>query len=223
MTGDETDGTGGNEATDDDVAEMYDRTEDSKENEEQDDTAGMYGEPSTRADTGESSVELDAPVDRSEADPETATGTFYVKHATDSSVTLHDIDTAQIFTLAENPGVESHEIIEATLVAQPPIEVAYLVDEMTEQYSVPVETSPEPPTRQVREIAAEMDETQATAIEREGEGEIHVLRVAPENVDQTATELGEDEMTYKNAARDGINRVEVRTDETGIVSVRYLP
>jgi hypothetical protein len=221
MTGDETDS--GNEATDENVAESHDRPDDSKQKDEQEDTAGMHGEASTRADTGESSVALNALVDRSETDPETTTGTFYVKHATDSSVTLHDVDTAQILTLAENPGVESHEIIEATLVAQPPMEVAYLVDEMTGQYSVPVETSPEPPTRQVRETAAEMDETQAATIEREGEGEIHVLRVPPEDVDQTATEVGDDEMTYKNAARCGIDRVEIRTDETGIVSVRYLP
>jgi len=69
-----------------------------------------------------------------------------------------------------------------------------------------------------------MDEGQAAAIDREGEGEIHILRVEPEHTEHTAEEVHDDEMTYKNAARYGIERVEIRTDEAeGIVSIRYLP
>jgi len=193
----------------------------------EDDLTSMYGQPSSGGDGGDTdgtSAQLDAPVGESTSDPETATGTFYVKYATEVSVTLHEVDTGQIFTLIENPGVEDHDILEATLEAQPPMEVSYLVDELESTYSVPVETSPEPPTRQVREVATEMEEMEAAAIDREGEGEIHVLRVDPGAVEQTAEELHEDEMTYKNAARyDAVTRVEVRTDERGIVSVRYLP
>jgi hypothetical protein len=187
-----------------------------------DDPAGMHDQPPGADDDGEEpSVQLDTPV--GEHEPETATGTFYVKYATDASVTLHDVDTAQIFTLVENPGFEDHDIVEATLVAQPPMEVSYLVEDLEAHYTVPVETSPEPPTRQVQEIAAEMDPMEAVTVEREGEGEIHVLRVDPDAVAQTTTELHEDETTHKNAARYGVERVEIRTDESGIVSVRYLP
>jgi hypothetical protein len=176
------------------------------------------------SDEGDSpSVQLDEAVGEHSSDPETAAGTFYVRYAADVSVTLHEVDTGQIFTLIENPGFEAHDIVEATLVAQPPLEVSYLVEELSAHYSVPVETSPEPPTRQVQEIAAEMDEMQAVAIEREGDGEIHVLRVAPNDVERTAEEVHEDEMTYKNAARYDVARVEIRTDESGIVSIRYLP
>ena len=174
-------------------------------------------------DTDVSPGGLDAPVGQGTTEPETLTGTFYVKFATDSSVTLHEVDTGQIVTLIENPGFENHDIVEASLVAQPPMEVSYLVEDLEDRYTVPVETSPEPPTRQVQEIAAEMDEMEAAAIDREGEGEIHILRVAPDNIERTAEELHEDEMTYKNAARYGVSRVEIRTDESGIVSVRYLP
>lgn len=197
------------------------------ENEE--DLVGMYEQPPVGGDddgdtdTDGPSVNLDAPVGEDTADPETATGIFYVKYATDVSVTLHEVDTGQIFTLIENPGVEDHDIIEASLVAQPPMEVSYLVEDLEDHYTVPVETSPEPPTRQVQEIADDMDDMEAVAIDREGEGEIHILRVDPDNVTQTAEELHEDEMTYKNAARYGIDRVEIRTDERGVVSVRYLP
>lgn len=195
----------------------------------EDDLVSMYEQPpggsggENGEDTDGTSVQLDAPVGEQPSEPETASGTFYVKYATDVSVTLHEVNTGQIFTLIENPGVENHDIVEATLEAQPPMEVSYLVDELETIYTVPVETSPEPPTRQVEQIADEMDEMEAAAIDREGEGEIHILRVASDNVEQTAEELHEDEMTYKNAARYGVNRVEIRTDESGIVSVRYLP
>ncbi len=186
--------------------------------------AEMYEQPpGAGGDEEEPSVQFDTPIGEHESESETATGTFYVNHATDASVTLHDVDTAQIFTLTENPGFEDHDIVEASLVAQPPMEVSYLVDELKAHYTVPVETSPEPPTRQVQEIAAEMEPVDAVAIEREGEGEIHVLRVDPDAVEQTTTELREDEMTHKTAARYGVERVEIRTDGSGIVSVRYLP
>ena len=183
---------------------------------------GMYEQ--SPAGTGEgTSVELDSPVGHDDSEPERVTGTFYVKYAVDTSVTLHDVETAQICTLIENPGFDDHDIVEGTLVAQPPMEVSYLVEELDAHYTIPVGRSPEPPTRQIREVAEEMDEMDAVAIDREGEGEIHVLRVAPDDVERTAEELPDDEMTYKNAARYGVERVEIRTDEDGVVSIRYLP
>lgn len=157
---------------------------------------------------------------------ETIEGTFYVKYEQEQSVTLHDVDTGQICTLVENPGVERHDIMAGTLEAQPPMGVSYLFDELDDHYSIPVETSPEPPTKQVREMAtAELESGQALPIEREGKGEIHILRVEPEKVTDAVEDLRDDETTYKNAARyDHVERVEIRTDEDeGIVSVRYLP
>lgn len=185
----------------------------------------MYEQPPGGGDeaAGKASASLDTPVGEDISNPETASGTFYVNDATDVSVTLQDVDTGQVLTLTENPGVEDHDILEASLVAEPPIEVSYLVEELEATYTIPVETSAEPPTRQVRETADEMEEMEAVAIDREGEGEIHILRVAQDSVEQTAQELHEDEMTRKNAARYGVDRVEIRTDEDGIVSVRYLP
>lgn len=170
------------------------------------------------------SPRFDAPLMDEGGGPESAAGTFYVKYANETAVTLHDINSSQIFTLIENPGLEPRDIVEATLVAQPPMEVSYLIDELEAHYTIPVEVSEEPPTEHVREIALQLDAMEAVAVEREGEGEIHVLRVEPEDVEQTAEELPEDEMTYKNAARYGVDRVEIRTDEDdGFVSIRYLP
>jgi hypothetical protein len=176
-------------------------------------------------DEEQDSPRFDAPlVDEGGGPPDTATGTFYVKFAEESAVTLHEVDTGQIFTLIENPGVEAHDIIEASLVAQPPMEVSYRVDEMDDQYSIPVETSPEPPTSHVQDIAMDLSFGESLAIDREGEGEIHILRIEPDDVGQVAEELHSDELTYKNAARYAVGRVEIRTDdEDGIVSIRYLP
>jgi len=167
---------------------------------------------------------FEAPLLDGDDEPETSAGTFYVKYAQESAVTLHEVNTAQICTLIENPGFETHDIIEATLIAQPPMQVSYLVQDLEAHYSIPIETSPERPTQQVRGVAGDIDVGEAVAIEREGEGEIHILRVDPEDTEQTAEELDDDEMTYKNAARYGAERVEIRTDEDdGVVSIRYLP
>lgn len=208
---------------DDAVAGMYDqsrssespveeRRDDESSNEESTDDggSGMFGSPL---------------LDEGGEEPERSAGTFYVKYAQDSAATLHEVHTSQICTLVENPGFETHDIIEATLVAQPPMQVSYLVQELEAHYSIPVETSPEPPTKQVMEIGADIGQGEAVAIEREGKGEIHILKVDPEHTSRTADELYDDEMTYKNAARyDEVERVEIRTDENeGIVSIRYLP
>lgn len=159
-----------------------------------------------------------------DSEPDQATGTFFVKHVEDFAVTLHEVDTGQIFTVIENPGLEPNEIIEASLIAQPPMEVSYLFDEIHSRRTIPVQTLEESPTGQTEQIAGEMEPGQAVAIEREGEGEIHVLTVEPEETETTVDELTGDEMTYKNAARYGVARVELRWDaEAGIVAVRYLP
>jgi len=197
---------------DDPVASMYDQEtadESESDDEESDGTPAGFG---------------GSLVGDNDDEPETSAGTFYVKHTEESAVTLHEIDTSQIFTLVENPGLETHQIIEATLMAQPPMQVSYLIKDLESQRTIPVETSPEPPTTRVKKLGTEMEEGQAAAIDREGEGEIHILRVKPEHTEHTAEEVHEDEMTYKNAARYEIERVEVRTDEEeGIVSIRYLP
>ncbi len=193
-----------------------DPDEEGSEDDSDADASGQSNEP-----------ELKAPkIEPAGGELEEVTGTFYVKHAEEKSVTLHEVDTAQICTLIENPGFERHEIVEATLKAQPPMGVSYLVEELESQYLIPVEQSQESLTKHVRDIAlGELEVGDAIAIEREGKGEIHILRVHPGQTQSTAEELVDDEMTYKNAARyDHVERVEIRTDDDeGIVSIRYLP
>lgn len=224
-----------------DVAEMYgapggedgDWAGGGDTTEGEDDVPGMYGTPGggdsdgtdDEPDDEQVGANLDAPVLGSESEEmEEVTGRFYVKHTEEIAVTLHEIGTEQIYTLVENPGLETHQILDATIAENPPLGVSYVVEEIHSQETLPVEYSDEPPTRQVQRLVTDMEHDQAVAIEREGEGEIHILHVAPDDVAATAEYVDDDERTYKNAARFGVERVEVRTDEEqGIVSIRYLP
>lgn len=201
---------------------------------EDDPIAGMYDDPDSNPspvrpgeagdDGDDDATGLTGPMAEQPEEPETRSGTYYVKYAEETAVTLHNVDTAEINTLIENPGIETHDIIEADLIAQPPMEVSYVIKELHDHYSIDVETSPEPPTTQVMGIAEEMDQDEVIAIEREGNGEIHILKIAPEDVERTAESLDDDEKPYKNAADVGVDRVEIRTDEDeGVISIRYLP
>jgi len=181
--------------------------------------AGMYAQEGS--DTHEANV---PEVGAGDEEPETETGTFYVKHVEEAAVTLHEVETTQIFTLVENPDLERHEILEASLVAQPPMQVSYRIEELESRRKIPVEASEEPPTSNAIKVAGELDEGDAIPIEREGDGEIHIIRVPPKHVNEAAEDVLEDEMTYKNAARYDVECVEVRSDEDeGVVSIRYLP
>lgn len=210
----------------DDVASIYD--DDGETDTDTEDVTTLSSEPKDDDDTDSSpEPNISGPtVEAGGGELEEVSGTFYVKYAQEQSVTLHDIDTAQICTLIENPGFERHEIIEATLEEQPPMGVSYLVEDLEDHYSIPAEESSETPTTQVLGVGTEeLDVGDALPIEREGKGEIHILKVEPSQTAQAVEELLDDETTYKNAARyDHVERVEVRTDEDeGIVSIRYLP
>ncbi|WP_336000600.1 DUF5812 family protein [Halorientalis halophila] len=148
--------------------------------------------------------------------------TFLVTAADDGSAVLRDVADGQVHTLATNPGVEAGEILDASIEPEPPLEVAWQVVELTDQRTVPVERSPEPPTRQEREIAADQSVGEVTRQERAGIGELHVITVPDGEAEDAAADVLEDEETLARAARLGVDRVEVRAaDET--VSVRYLP
>lgn len=148
-------------------------------------------------------------------------GTFLVTHADEESAVLRDVADSQVHTLTENPGVESGEVVEGRIAPEPPMEVAWRLVAVEERRTVPVERSPEPPTRHEQELAADEVGELVTA-DRAGEGELHVLRVPNGRTDQAAADVVEDETTISRAARLGVSRVEVRAED-GVVSVRYLP
>ncbi len=48
------------------------------------------------------------------------TGTFVVTHAEAESAVVRDVETAQVHTLASNPGLEVHDVLKATVAPDPP-------------------------------------------------------------------------------------------------------
>jgi hypothetical protein len=149
-------------------------------------------------------------------------GHFLVTHADEGSAVLKDVDRGQVHTLADNPGVEAGDVLEGVVEPEPPMEVAYTLVEVETRRHLTVEESPEPPTTQEREIAADQSVGEVTRRERAGTGELHVLTVPDEETEAAVTDVLEDEATLVRAARLGVERVEVRSDP-GVVSVRYLP
>lgn len=149
-------------------------------------------------------------------------GRFLVTHVDESSAVLKDVDSGQVHTLAENPGVEESDVVEGTVEPKPPMEVAYRLVDVESRRTVTVERSPESPTTQERDLAADQSEGEVTRRERAGTGELHVLTVPDDRTEGAVEDVLEDEATLERAARLGVERVEVRS-ETGVVSVRYLP
>jgi len=150
------------------------------------------------------------------------TATFLVTSAADGSAVLSDVTDAQVHTLSENPGLAEGDVLEATVAPDPPMNVTYSVVEVAERKQIPVEESDETPTPQSKEIAEGLDAGDLETVERAGVGEVHVLGVPEDGVEQTVEDVLADEQTVARAARIGIERVEVRSGED-FVSVRYLP
>ncbi len=169
------------------------------------------------------SADADGGTDGDDAESgRTKSGTFLVTHADEDSAVLQDVTDSEVHTLGANPDLEPHEVVEATIAAEPPMEVTWRVETVESRREIPTEESPEPPTRQSQEIAAGQSVGEVTTTERAGEGEVHVLTVPEENTEQAVADVLEDEATLVRAARLGVNRVEVRSTD-GVVSVRYLP
>lgn len=150
------------------------------------------------------------------------TGTFLVTHADDETAVLRDVHDAEIHTLAGAADLVEGEVLEATLGAEPPMEVVWTVVAVESRRSISVSKSREAPTRLARELAADQPVGELTTRERAGEGELHVLTVPEGATEAAAADVLADEETLARAARLGVGRIEVRAGD-GVVSVRYLP
>ncbi len=152
------------------------------------------------------------------------TGTFVVTHAEPESAVVRDVETAQVHTLASNPGFEVRDVVEATIAPEPPLEVTWEVVDVAETRSIELVDSDLGPTTLERELAADAEVGDLVTKERAGTGELHVLRVPAEQTEAAAQDVLKDEETIARAARLDAVRVEVRRSaDDGVVSVRYLP
>lgn len=150
------------------------------------------------------------------------TSTFLVTHAEEESAVLKDVHDGQVHTLSSNPGVEEYDAVEGTVAPDPPMNVTWSVVDVEERRALSTERSEEPPTTQEMEMADEQEVGELARTERAGTGEIHVLSVPPEDTEDAVSDVLDDEGTLSRAARLGVSRVEVRSEE-GVVSVRYMP
>lgn len=150
------------------------------------------------------------------------TSTFLVTHAEGDSAVLKDVHDGQVHTLSTNPGVEESDAVEATVAPDPPMNLTWSVIDVAERRSLTTERSEEPPTVHEREMAAEQDVGEVARTERAGTGEIHVLTVPDDETEDAVEDVLDDEGTLSRAARLGVSRVEVRSED-GVVSVRYMP
>lgn len=152
------------------------------------------------------------------------TGTFVVTHVEDESAVVRDVETAQVHTLASNPGLELHDVLEATVAPEPPLEVTWQVIDVADRRTIEVVDSDLEPTQHAKELVADAEVGDLVQEERAGTGEIHVLRVPSDEVEAAAADVLEDEETIARAARLEAVRVEVRRSaDDGVLSVRYLP
>lgn len=151
------------------------------------------------------------------------TGTFLVTAGDDGTAVLRDVTDGQVHTLAENPGLDAGEAVEATVEPEPPMEVAWRVVDVAEQWAISIEESSESPTTLERDIADDQAVGELTERERAGTGEIHVLTVPEGKTEAAVADVLDDaEGLRSRAARLGVGRVVVRS-APGVVSVRYLP
>lgn len=145
-------------------------------------------------------------------------GTFLVTRADDTAV-LRDVETGQVHTLASNPGLSRGTVLEATVAADPPLEVTWSVETVHDRREVTVEREAAPPPD--RAVAAAADGDPGEVVELDGDSLAHHVLVVPaERTDEAADEVLADEATLTRAARLGATRVTVRAAD-GVVSVRY--
>ncbi len=148
--------------------------------------------------------------------------TFLVTSADEESAVLRDVHDSQVHTVSDHPGLATGEALVATLRPEPPMEVTWQLVDVERRWTIPVEESPESPTRQEAEIAADQAVGEVTRRDRAGEGELHVVSVPREETTDAVADVLDDEATRSRAARLGVSRVEVRAAD-GVVSVRYMP
>ena len=152
------------------------------------------------------------------------TCTFVVTHAEGDSAVVRDVETAQVHTLSSNPGLETRDVVAATIAPDPPLEVTWNVVDVEQRRRVEIVDSDLEPTGQEKALAADAEVGDLIRQERAGTGEIHVLAVPSERIEEAAGDVIEDDETIARAARLEAVRVEVRRSiDDGVLSVRYLP
>jgi len=145
-------------------------------------------------------------------------GTFLVVEADTESAVLRAVDTGQVVTLSDDPGVAAGEVIDAT-VEPDETGIAYTAT-VEGRRDIVVEAVDDPPDDRAVAAADDADPGEVRILDGSGKT-VHVLPVPPDQTVDAVRDILEDAATVERAARLGTDGVEVRS-ERGLVAVRYI-
>lgn len=145
-------------------------------------------------------------------------GTFLVTEADDAAV-LRDVETGQVHALGSNPGVQRGTVLDATIAAEPPLDVTWAVETVHERRQVTVERASDRPVDGAFDAVAGHDPGDLVELDTDDVA-CHALVVPVERTEDAAEDVATDEATLTRAARLGATTVVVRAAD-GVVTVRY--
>jgi len=148
-------------------------------------------------------------------------GRFLVTAAAVESAVLQSLASSQIHTLAENPGLERFDVVEATLEPAGELGVRWTIEDLEDQWAIDCERVEEAPAEQAIAVAEELASGEAETIEDSETVAWDVLCVPPEKTESEADDVLTGESPISRGARLGATRVELRAT-AGVLDVRYL-
>jgi hypothetical protein len=155
--------------------------------------------------------------------PHSATGSFLIVSADDSASVLRDVNSGQIYTVRHTCSLTESSVVTAEIETEPPLHSTYTITEITEERTIEIERSEQPPTAASQSKAAEQSVGELTRTERAGRGEIHVITVPTTRTETAVADILDDTQSLRErAGRIGVSRVEIRA-AGNTVSIRYMP
>jgi hypothetical protein len=148
-------------------------------------------------------------------------GTFLVRAADEATAELTDVEDGQVLALSSNPGLDTGDVIEGRVSADPPLGVSWSLVAVDARHRVTTEAVDEPPADRAQELVESLPTGELARAELP-DGELHVLTVPRDETEVAVKDVLEQETTRRRAARIGARRVEVRGAD-GVVAVRYVP
>lgn len=145
-------------------------------------------------------------------------GTFLVIDSDGESGVLQDVTTSQIHPLGTAPPVPVGSAFQGTIAPDPPLEVVWTIESLTDHWEITVSLLDEPLTDSARAVGAQTESGTVGIDHSPTDGERHIIPTTdPEGA---AADLRDDRQPRRQAAKLGADRVEIRVGED-LVSLYY--
>ncbi len=145
-------------------------------------------------------------------------GTFLVIDSDDENGVLQDVTTSQIHPLGTAPPVPVGSALQGTIAPEPPLEVVWTIESLSDHWEIAVVLCDEPPADTARTVGAQTESGTVGIDQSPADGERHVIPTA--DPDGTAADLRDDRQPRRQAAKLGADRVEIRAGDD-LVSLYY--